>query len=243
MTYKEISRNGKGRQVSSFNNFRNYRKGGIPTPSINTEGLVLYYDFGNGKCFPNTNTTVLDLSAQVNNGTLTNGPVYNRANNGIITFDGTNDSISCGNPASLNVLNFTICVWVRNNSFSNYQNAIFKGSALGGQYGLIFDSTGDWAIQPNIGASFVGDPISLNTWNFFAGTYNGTSTTTFRNGIQKSQYAVAQSSKGTVVSIGADTVNGRYLNGSIGQAMIYNRPLSSSEIWQNFNATRGIYGI
>lgn len=241
MTYKQISRSGFGKQISSFNNFRNYRTGGIPTPSIIPQGLVLYYDFGNGKCFPNTNTTVSDLSAQANNGTLTNGPVYSTVNNGIITFDGTNDYVSCGNPASLNITSFTICLWVKNTSFSDYQNAIFKGSVYG-QYGLIFNVSGDWAIQPNIGADFTGDIVSLNTWNFFAGTFDGTNVTTFRNGIQKTKYAVTQVTSGTVVSIGGDTVSGRYLNGSIGQAIIYNRALTTSEISQNFNATRARYG-
>ena len=45
------------------------------------------------------------------------------------------------------------------------------------------------------------------------------------------------------IKVGADVPTNRYLDGRISVAMVYNRALTSSEVEQNFNATRGRYGI
>jgi FixJ family two-component response regulator len=52
------------------------------------------------------------------------------------------------------------------------------------------------------------------------------------------------------VNVSTNTVNlGRYqgstrqLNGNVAQTLIYNRVLTAQEIQQNFNATRGRFGI
>ena len=61
----------------------------------------------------------------------------------------------------------------------------------------------------------------------FDSSYNGTLTPLPGNG---------------EVDIG--TFGGGYdLNGSVGQVMCYNRVLTSSEVDQNFQVTRAIYGI
>ena len=58
-------------------------------PSIVTNGLVLCLDAGNQLSYPGTGTTWNDLSRNGNNGTLTNGPVFNSG--GSMVFDGVND--------------------------------------------------------------------------------------------------------------------------------------------------------
>ena len=211
------------------------------SPSIVTSGLVLNLDASNISSYPGSGTTWTDLSGNSNNGTLTNGPTYNSANGGSIIFNGSNNYVSLGNPVSLNVLNFTIGIWIKANSFTNYQNPIFKGDNTQGQYGLIINSSGNWGIQPNSG--FITDPISTGIWYYFIGTYDGTNITAYRNAIQKAQYSIAQTNHGSLVTIGADTVNNRYFNGYIGGAQIYNRALSSIEVTQNYNATKTRFGL
>jgi hypothetical protein len=46
-----------------------------------------------------------------------------------------------------------------------------------------------------------------------------------------------------IVNLGRYQGNGRPLNGNIAQTLIYNRVLTAQEIQQNFNATRGRFGI
>ena len=46
------------------------------------------------------------------------------------------------------------------------------------------------------------------------------------------------------ISIGRDgDFNGNYFNGTVYTCSIYNRALTAAEVLQNFNATRGRYGI
>ena len=206
---------------------------------IVTDGLVLYLDAANTKSYTGTGTTWYDLTKNGNNGVLTSGPVYNSENGGNITFDGVDDYVNLGNPNSLDILNFTICTWAKSTSFSDYQNIIFKGS-LTGQYGINLESSGRWSIQPNntFPGWFINDYLELNTWYFFCGTYDGTKITAYRDGVQKAQYSSPQSNYGSVVTVGADIYNNRYFNGKISSVQIYNRPLTSSEILQNYNSTK-----
>ena len=210
------------------------------SPKIVTNGLVLCLDAGNVKSYVSGSTSWNDLTSNQNVGTLTNGPTFNTGSGGSIVFDGVNDYLNLGNPSTLNILNFTVCAWAKSSTFTNYQNIIFKGTTTG-QYGIALNSSGDWTIQPNTG--FTGDILSLNTWNFFVGTYNGTQITAYRNGVQKQQYSIAQSYFGSVITVGTDTVNSRYFNGNIAQVSIYNRALSSTEILQNYNALKGRFDL
>lgn len=62
-------------------------------PKIVTDGLVLCLDAANRKSYPLSGNTIYDLSANGNNGTFVNGPVFNSANGGSVVLDGTNDYI------------------------------------------------------------------------------------------------------------------------------------------------------
>ena len=43
--------------------------------------------------------------------------------------------------------------------------------------------------------------------------------------------------------IGQSNINGSWMNGQIDQTKVYNRALTATEVAQNFEATRGRYGI
>ena len=124
MTTKAISRGWQGKQVSSFGNFRRDRK--PSNPSINLNGLTLYYDFGNGNSFTNVNTTVTDISGSGNNGTLTNGPVFNSVNDGTVVLDGVNDYIDTTYGPTFT--DFTVIVWFRCTNNVAYSRIVDKSS-------------------------------------------------------------------------------------------------------------------
>lgn len=231
-------RGGRGKQTAAFGLYRNTR--GPVTGQYIYDGLVLYYDFGNGLSYGGTGTSVTDLSTSGNTGTLTNGPTFSPVNDGTLVLDGTNDYVSAGNPTSLNTLNFTIMFWARFTNFANYRQLIFKGDNVNGQYGLIVNSAGQWSVQPD--ATFL-DALTLNQWVFLVGTYDGTNVRMYRNGRIVREAASANTNRGNVVSIGADTVNNRWFQGNLGVAAIYNRALSNSEILQNMDVHRARYGV
>jgi hypothetical protein len=76
-------------------------------PNIIVDGLVLALDAANTKSYISGSTLWTDLSRNNNNGTLVNGPTFNTGSGGSIFFDGTNDHVSYGNPASLRFNNAT----------------------------------------------------------------------------------------------------------------------------------------
>jgi hypothetical protein len=45
------------------------------------------------------------------------------------------------------------------------------------------------------------------------------------------------------LKLGQDDFGSRFMNGNIGNVMMYNRALSANEIFQNFNATRSRFGV
>ena len=99
-------------------------------PSIVTNGLVLCLDAGNQLSYPGTGTTWNDLSRNGNNGTLTNGPVFNSG--GSMVFDGVDDYISTNTNSSLTQagsIQFTAEIWAKK-SASNKDLNIGLGTAL-----------------------------------------------------------------------------------------------------------------
>lgn len=86
---------------------------------IITDGLVLCLDAANPKSYPRTGNTWFDLSGYGNNGTLTNGPVYNSENNGSIVFDGVNDFTSVNRPINSTFTEFTVELWFKSSVAGN----------------------------------------------------------------------------------------------------------------------------
>jgi hypothetical protein len=67
-------------------------------PKIPTNGLVLMWDAADANSYPGSGTTIYDLSGNGNHGTLYNGVGFSTENGGVLTFDGTNDSVLSATP-------------------------------------------------------------------------------------------------------------------------------------------------
>ena len=231
------------------------------SPKIVTDGLVLCLDAGNTKSYPGSGTTWTDLSGQGNNGSLVNGVGYNSGNGGSLSFDGVNDYIDLGtigvsHPLQLNN-GFTISWWgIQGSGGDLFQRIIDKSDA-----GL---ARNGWAIYPR-GQTTPESQLTLN-YNGTDGTINSStniSSTSWQN------WSLTWSSSsnqwiwylnGSVDNSGYTTYNvpnvqtnarigswnhstGREYKGKISSVLIYTRPLTQSEIQQNFNALRGRFGI
>jgi hypothetical protein len=218
------------------------------SPKIITDGLVLYLDAANTKSYVSGSTTWNDISRGGNNGTLTNGPTFNAENGGNIVFDGVNDFISI--LGSTSITTATLLIWVyRNGAQPNYAG--------------IFYSRG---FQAN-GMSFFSTTNNLSyTWNSSSDTFNFNSNLNVPN-LQWSMCAVSISATNAILYVGSSSgllsatnnvsnsstiVNGLRIasdnfwspfKGSVSNAMFYNRALSPTEILQNFNSTKGRFGL
>ena len=197
-----------------------------------------------------------DLIGNGNNGELVNGVRENSANGGSLVFDGVDDYISIPENSALNTQTPTVEVWVKTNATS--QNGFwFEKGQVNTQYSL-FQEGGVIQWRMNLDGSVnnlsttTATYMNTSNWYQVVGTYTSGSRKLYINGTLVNSDAQT----GTIItnangmSIGAfggfnPGGNGRgyYYNGNIASVKIYNRALTAAEIQQNFNATRGRFGI
>jgi hypothetical protein len=215
-------------------------------PKIVEEGLVLYLDAANQKSYPGSGTTWFDLSGNLNNGTLTNGPVYSTLNKGNFIFDGVNDKISTSYGPQLN--DFTVIAWFKSNSGGSYNRVVDKDYASGMWIGRQSNISNSWGGGVREGSSPYGRYITLadNQWHMIVSKREGTTHTIYGDGVTNfiSGTVSASSLSTTTFAFGtwSSNLNERF-TGNISQILIYNRALTNTEINKNFEATRGRYGI
>lgn len=225
------------------------------SPKVVTDGLVLYLDAGNTKSYPGTGTAWTDLTPNSNNATLVNGPTFSGTNNGVITTDSTDDYITVSDSTSLQVTTgFTVGIWVKfNNTIGSYYRTLI-GKPAYTKYGIIVEWYGNNPLladfissgNRNTGPGLVYP--SLTNWNYVVHSYDkngGTNNQRFHvwyPGTYSSAYA-------TPGALNVDTsteslnIGGAGLGLTIGSAWVYNRGLTNTEVLQNFNATRGRFGL
>lgn len=228
----------------------------IVNPYLNkrivTGGLVLHLDAGNSLSYPGSGTTWFDLSGNGNNGTLTNGPTFDAANGGSVVFDGVNDYVICSSSITYPSNNLTAEVWAYTDvtedsiTFSHYNAQQNRG------WLLFFKSDGTVAVDGRESSTYRSVPSTgftytpgawvhmvftqqLGTWSIYA---NGI----FRNSANFNNVNLSNSLRPTVgAASGNQTIS--LLDGGVAIARIYNRALTAAEINQNFQATRGRFGI
>lgn len=225
---------------------------------IVTDGLVLNLNAADPNSYPGSGTTWTDISGNGNNGTLTNGPTFNSANGGSIVFDGTDDYVAIANSSTINPNNgsFTIICWV-NSDPSNAGDGwdLWIGKRTTGTNGYYVGANNPSGVRFMIGndagsrtdTAFIG--YTFNTWAMFTAVLDRTANTQtiIRNNFE--QTASTTPSGGNyyntgTLSIGADIgVGSFFVNGRQSIVLMYNRALSSSEIAQNYNATKSRFGL
>lgn len=213
------------------------------SPKIVTDGLVLYLDAANPYSYVSGSTAWNDISRGGNNGTLVNGPTFSSANNGSIVFDGTNDLVRINNGNGINIGNiFTTFIWVRFNSF----NTVLLGSNdfADSGYPLYVANLNDLYITA--GSQYTGintANLSINQWTYLTVVRNNTSVTWYKNSVNIGTSTLGSSSDNILKSIGNYNNGGFPLNGNISSTQVYNRALSAQEVQQNYNATKGRFGL
>jgi hypothetical protein len=229
---------------------RNYVAPTTSLSSIVTNGLILNLDAGNVASYPGTGTTWTDLSGNGNHAILVNGTSYRSGLGGVMMFDGINDYVT--NPNQITDYMNTIDIWVNMRSSSNLP-IIYYGAD-------VFDSnawTWGMAVYPGIhgfneGASnypttpLYTDSIEAGVWKNFTLVRNDNgSVKLYKNG----QLMGTKAGSGTTSlrSIGdrlfIGKAGGVYGGFNLGSVKIYNRTLTSTEVAQNFEATKPRFGF
>ena len=212
-----------------------------PYRRIVTDGLVLNLDASIPSSYPGTGTTWTDLSSYGNNGTLVNGPTFE---NGGIRFDGTDDYVLFN---SVQVR--TVQIWAKaDNGFNSNLEGIICTSV---QYDGSLRFTGGTFRNAN---SANGDDMQLgypadlwingvkNPGNSVGSVYTVPNGRTLNQDFFVSVKADPTKYTSTVTSLSHNFQNRRF-KGIIYSVYLYNRWLSDEEVLQNYNATKGIFGL
>jgi hypothetical protein len=230
------------------------------TPAVPvTSNLVLYYDPSNPSSYSGSGTVINDLSGNGLNGSMS-GITFTTP---YFSYNGTSSQVRVADNALLEPGSgsWTMESWFYSSSFSSSSVILGKfdngGTSQNVSYSIRVNTSGSLFAQYSNGApaTFVNSTpytISLNTW------YQVVYVWTNSGGTKTLQTFINGSSIGTVNHTFTSILNStnplylgsynggeysQWLNGRIGITRIYNTPLTSSQVLQNFNANKSKYGL
>ena len=240
-------------------------------PKIVTDGLVLCLDAANPKSYPGSGDVWYDLSGNGFDASLINEPVYTPGPQGHFSFNGVNQKATqTGLPAvDLSNDSYTIELWFKVSALptdtidsGNGDTGPLYGSRFGSNYQLfVYVNTGGVS---NLGACYddsrnngnhrTNKSIITNEWVQFLHvglpSGDGTNRGKFKyyiNGRLDKDETLSSDSNGysfpTSFNIGFDSRFNVY--GQLDMALLkrFNRELSESEIFQNYNATKSRFNL
>jgi hypothetical protein len=225
------------------------------TPPIVTNGLVLALDAANPKSYVSGSAVWRDISGNNKTGSLS-GAAFGSANNGVFNFDGVNDSISFGTGNTFFPLtNITIDLWFQS------KGTVPTTGTVPGLFGFTYGIRANFASANNIqfGLSSGSSITNLSythtsnfrddgSWNNMVFQGTPTNSYIYLNGELKASRSLTW--LGNTIwptsawDLGRDINNAnQFFTGSIASYRMYNRALSAQEVLQNYNATKGRFGL
>lgn len=193
------------------------------------EGLVGYWHFDEA-----TSTIAYDASGNGNNGTLTNGPIWQtsascRAGE-CLNFNGTSNYVSFPTVSFSN--EFSVSVWVYFDTLLTSWHGIISGSGgnrvlMRENYHLYMELAG----STNIGATNLGEFQNSKWYNFVLTRDSNNDVKLYRNGSLVHSTSIA----GTVSFYRVGSQGSYYLHGNMDEVRLYNRALSAQEVLDMYN--------
>lgn len=220
-------------------------------PATVLSGLILYLDAANPKSYTGSGTQWSDLSGLANQASMVNTPTYSASGPSRFAFNGSNQYATVANYATSFAFTtstpFSILTWIRLSSInSNYKAVVNSSNSTGAwNYGLYVSNTNKIYTGYNNNGYEAGPALSAAVWYHATLTYASSTHSLYLNSsFQGSTSLGIDSSASQTLAIGRKgATSADYFLGDIAEVQIYNRALSAQEIIQNYNATRGRYGL
>jgi hypothetical protein len=224
-------------------------------PEIVTSNLVLWYDPADPASYPGTGTAISNLASSSLNGTMSNitytDPYF--------VYNGTSSQIAIGDTAALEPGSgdWTMEAWVYLSSATGSKVVLGKfdpgGASQDVSYSIRIQGAGIYA-QIGNGSTVVDTALytlPLNTWTHVTYVWTNVATNSLEayvNGVSAGSRSHSFSSiLNTSANLYIGSYNGgeysQYMNGRIGITRLYNAALTASQVAQNYNATKSIYGL
>ena len=232
----------------------------IHSPKIVTSGLVLALDAANKLSYPGSGTSWYDLSGRGYTATMYGSLPFSNDNGGCFDFatvtGASSDVASLGFTFAVNMVpttgNFTLNFWVKNPPTNVGQSGIFSNSCCGDGYrfGIGKDAI-YWLVGPTYSENSISFSSTLNStsWYYVTAIFaRGEATPQIRihlNSVYQgvSNFPASQTTSTTVApGIVRSPCCTPLFTGKLAQCTIYSKSLSSTEIIQNYNATKSRFG-
>jgi hypothetical protein len=221
------------------------------SPSVITDGLMIYLDAANTRSYPGTGNTWYDLRGNRNFTLQNNPPFFANSAGGSIGFTAANSHWASSSTSLSTITRFSVDVWhyytgVNSGAYPCIVTELWPGTTghinyvLGGLNGFTigFYKDGGW----NISSAYT---LTAGNWYHLVGNFDGASFKLYINGVN--QVTTANGATPTSSNGGIRLMrrwdSDEYWGGQLSTVKIYNRALSATEIKQNFEATRDRYGI
>jgi hypothetical protein len=220
------------------------------SPSIVRDGLVLYLDAANPKCFYNGKSNIVSLSDNSTTGSL-GGATWNTASLGSINFGGNQSITMSGDFSSVWTGSWTICSWFKIERTAFRHDPIIGGVNGAGTAGFFFGTDlGRAGFYFTSGGRMLSKKyLNYGAWqhvtctSLITGQGGGSTRKIYMDGVFNNENTGSSS---TISSTTYTTYMGRIPNISsyhaksdVGNIMLYNRVLSDEEIYQIYAATKG----
>ena len=200
------------------------------------------------------NTVWKDVSGNAVNFTTFNTPVFNNANYGALTFNGSSTYATAPENSLFNTDTLTIECWARTSSI-NQNGFFFEKGTVNSQYAIFIEGT-QIKIRTSTAISGVADLqftaasyIQANVWFLVTASYNNGLKRFYINGVLLGTQTVTGgfTINASGMSIGAyggfSGAKAYYYSGDIANVKFYNRVLTDAEVSQNYEATRKKFGL
>jgi hypothetical protein len=221
--------------------------------NIVRDGLVLDLDAAKRDSYPGSGTSWRDIAGGVITGSLIGGPTFDPNNGGSIVFDGVDDYVEAPNNTSINLTETggAINTWIKTNisaTGSINGNLVAKTNVYSNGYWLVkYNDKVRISLFGTGNLEMVGvRSITDNIWHHIVATWTSTQLTIYIDGtLDKTQsYNFTFTTSADLLYIGRQKTAGEgFFKGNISNVQIYNRTLSPAEVLQNYNATKGRYGL
>ena len=213
-------------------------------PRIVTDGLICCLDAADRNSYPGSGSTWYDLSGNGHHGTL-NQPDFSSVNGGAFTFNNSTDLVEVSSFVATTLNQSTIIAWVKDTSADTNYRAIVQHNTATDDALYIYPSTsnnvlGWWPAQ----ASNL--PVQKNEWTFVAASHNYGSGILYQvnNNYFWRAGTYSDPTDWDYIKIGGRiSGDGEIWGGDIALIQIYNTYLDAQKISQNYNATKGRFGL